>query len=455
MTTRSLRSGRLRAGLALAVAAGLLVPLTSLPPASSTPATPASPAVPGPAGTRRGRGRGLPGHGRRAAGRELVRLLGRVGQARAGVPLPDAADQHRRPAGQRGRHDHRARRHDVHRRPRRRQRRPGGPYGHLVGRGAGDGHHRARPRECRRHHRPAPHASCGATSPPPASVTVGGTTTDVTSHGPKVIPPGRGVRHRALRRPPVPGRARAVHRPRLPGQPRARPRAPCSTPRASRARPSTSTRRCRSASSTPRARSPPTASTTADFGSYGPGFDFSTTEVRARPAPASPSRTPRSRSEDTPLYPERITDGVYNLPGQTAVVRLRRQRLRAHRRAGRCRRAAGRSTPAAVRPASWSATRRRSPTRRSTTPTTTPTRTASSTSSWPSSPAAAATAPPSSASPAAPTPTPRTTTSGRTRRAWSSTTPTRRPACPASPPTTSSRTSRASRSGTPTTAATR
>ena len=48
----------------------------------------------------------------------------------------------------------------------------------------------------------------------------------------------------------------------------------------------------------------------------------------------------------------------------------------------------------------------------------------------------------------------RTTTSGRTPRAWSSTTPTPRPGCPASPPTTSSRTSRASRSGTPTRTAT-
>ena len=45
----------------------------------------------------------------------------------------------------------------------------------------------------------------------------------------------------------------------------------------------------------------------------------------------------------------------------------------------------------------------------------------------------------------------RTTTSGRTPRRWSTTTPTRSPACPASPPTTSSRTSRAGRSGTPTT----
>ena len=43
-----------------------------------------------------------------------------------------------------------------------------------------------------------------------------------------------------------------------------------------------------------------------------------------------------------------------------------------------------------------------------------------------------------------------TTTSGRTARRSSATTPTRSPACPASPPTTSSRTSRAGRSGTPT-----
>ena len=112
-----------------------------VPPTRKLVPSPGLPGRPGPAGTRRGRGRGLPGHGRRPAGGELVRLLGRVGQARAGVPLPDAADQHRRPAGQRGRHDHRARRHDVHRGPRRRQRqRPhppggGGDVDRLVQRG--------------------------------------------------------------------------------------------------------------------------------------------------------------------------------------------------------------------------------------------------------------------------------------------------------------------------------
>ena len=115
---------------------------------------------------------------------------------------------------------------------------------------------------------------------------------------------------------------------------------------------------------------------------------------------------------------------------------------------------------AAGPPASWSTTRRRSPTRRSTTPTTTPTRTAWSTSSWPSSPAAAATAPRSSPSPGATCrtrpPAPRRAVRqrrGRTPRRSSTTTPTPTRACPATPPTTSSRTSRAGRSGTPTTPA--
>ena len=113
---------------------------------------------------------------------------------------------------------------------------------------------------------------------------------------------------------------------------------------------------------------------------------------------------PGRRRGDARL-PERITNGVYNLPGNTALLRLRRQRLRAGRCRRRRRRAAG--DRLRLRPARQAGLRRRrrSPTRRSTTPTSTPTRTASSTSSWPSSPAAAATAPPSSASPAAPTPT--------------------------------------------------
>ena len=55
---------------------------------------------------------------------------------------------------------------------------------------------------------------------------------------------------------------------------------------------------------------------TADFGSYGPGFDFSTTEVGQTCTGVTFSDTPLEE-EDTPLYPERITDGVYNLPGQT------------------------------------------------------------------------------------------------------------------------------------------
>ncbi len=55
---------------------------------------------------------------------------------------------------------------------------------------------------------------------------------------------------------------------------------------------------------------------TADFSSYGPGFDFSKTEPGQTCTGTTFSDTPVDE-EDTPLYPERITDGVYNLPGQT------------------------------------------------------------------------------------------------------------------------------------------
>ncbi|MEJ7832880.1 MAG: PKD domain-containing protein [Nocardioides sp.] len=56
---------------------------------------------------------------------------------------------------------------------------------------------------------------------------------------------------------------------------------------------------------------------TADF-DYGPGFDFQETDPATlntcTGATFSDSPIP---AQGTPLYPERITDGVYNLPGQT------------------------------------------------------------------------------------------------------------------------------------------
>ena len=56
--------------------------------------------------------------------------------------------------------------------------------------------------------------------------------------------------------------------------------------------------------------------TTADFGGYAPGFDFSTTDPGQTCTGTTYADTPVAE-EDTPLYPERITNGVYNLPGQT------------------------------------------------------------------------------------------------------------------------------------------
>ena len=122
-------------------------------------------------------------------------------------------------------------------------------------------------------------------------------------------------------------------------------------------------------------------------------------------APASTSRTrparpdlrrrhlrghPRGRR--TPLYTERITDGVYNLPGTTGYYGSDANGsavIGSLAGVGALQNIDSGCGPTGK----LVSTPPRSPTRRSTTPTTTPTRTAWSTSSWPSSPAAAATAP--------------------------------------------------------------
>ena len=165
------------------------------------------------------------------------------------------------------------------------------------------------------------------------------------SHGPKVIPPSEiydTARYGDRPFPVVPvqytDRAyQATHSGEL-------ARGASSTTRPTTARRSTSSRRCRWASCSPNGTVPSDGIATADF-AYAPGFDFTQTEPsRATPATASPTRTSRCGAAGTPLYPERITNGVYNLPGQTELLRLGLQRLGGRR-------------PARRRPASRTSTR--------------------------------------------------------------------------------------------------
>ncbi len=116
-----------------------------------------------------------------------------------------------------------------------------------------------------------------------ATVTVAGASKALTSHGPKVIPPGSEYDTARYGDRPFPVVPVAVHRPRLRrARPLARHRA--STTRPTRARRSTSTRRCRSASSTRTARCPRPAST------------LPTSPTPATPRPAATRRSPSPRS---------------------------------------------------------------------------------------------------------------------------------------------------------------
>jgi len=55
---------------------------------------------------------------------------------------------------------------------------------------------------------------------------------------------------------------------------------------------------------------------TADFASYQPGFDFTNAQPGQTCKGVTFTDTP-VEEEGTPLYPERISNGIYNLPGQT------------------------------------------------------------------------------------------------------------------------------------------
>ena len=257
-------------------------------------------------------------------------------------------------------------------------------------------------------------------------------------------PAGRAVRHRPVRRPPVPGGARGLLRPRLPDLEHRR-----------RAQRQDQLPRPPGLDVQPLPGDEPGPAVPRGHGPLGRHRHRTVLGRRALHRPRAVGhlqgrdlrREPRGRTRLTALH--RAHPGRH-LPAARAdgVLRLGQDRQRRGRVVDRRGRAGRHRLRRAARPASWSTTPPRSPTRRSTTPTSTPTRTASSTSSWSSSPAAAATAPRSSASRAAPTPTPPTTTSGRTRPRWSSPTPTPRPVRAASSPTTSCVTTRTGRCST-------
>ena len=123
-------------------------------------------------------------------------------------------------------------------------------------------------------------------------------------------------------------------------------------------------------------------------------FTRSPTHWVAAPAPGvTVRRQPRSRPRAPRSTPSGSPTASTTCPAPPSYYGARRQRLRARRLARRRRRAAADRQRLRPDRQDRRTTPRPSPTRRSTTPTTTPTRTASSTSSWPSSPGAAATAP--------------------------------------------------------------
>ena len=262
-----------------------------------------------------------------------------------------------------------------------------------------------------------------------------------TSHGPKVIPPSGGLRHGALRRPPVPGRPGRLLRP----QARSAALAATSSrdedqrPGRRRARRSTSTRRCRYGQLFPHGdralgrRSRPPA------GTYGAGFRSPTPapgstchgDDDGRPAgrrsTRSGSRTAGTSCRATPTYYGADGNGSALIGALTGVGALQRHRLglRPDRQGGLRRRADRRPRDRLRRLRHRQGRRRRllhdglpRPRRQR--------RLAARTRRRP------------------------TTTSGRTRRPRGLPTRTRPPGRRATSPTTSARTSRAGRSGAPT-----
>ena len=90
-----------------------------------------------------------------------------------------------------------------------------------------------------------------------------------------------------------------------------------STTPPTRARRSTCSRRCRWGSSSPTAPCRRPASRSADFASYATGFDFSNRAVPGNTCQGFTYEDFPGGATANPLYTERITDGVYNLPGDT------------------------------------------------------------------------------------------------------------------------------------------
>ena len=451
------RSRRLLAVAVLTVTTGLLAPLTPVAPASSAP--PAATAEPTPAQAEGVASRSTVG------GLEVENsFVSAVGWVKPGDSYPSRIIvRNPAPAGHRrdGRRD-RARRVHDHRHAGRRAPSPTPVDVHLE-------------RPGRRRPAPARDARAGE----PAATTRRAVHDRVARplhhraghrrrrhqarHQPRPQghPAGRGVRHRSLRRPPVPGRARHYR-----DRAYRRPHRPARSTRSSTTRryegstfnlfqemslgqlypdgtvPSAGHRHGRlrpTPPASPSARSQPTASPTCKG-------------VTAT-APAHGARHRRR-----PAYTERITDGVYNLPGTDRVLRLRRQRLRRS------------PAPSAGVGALQDIDSGCGPTGKLVYDAAAIADPEIDYSDYDTDKdgvvdffmvvfagcggngASQLSSPAATCRPEPGTPDRPTTTSGRTPRAWSSTTPTRSPGCPASPPTTSSRTSRASRSGTPTTA---
>ena len=115
------------------------------------------------------------------------------------------------------------------------------------------------------------------------------------------------------------------------------------------ARRSTSTRRCSYGQLFPHRRRALGGHRVGRRLDYAPGFDFTTPDRRPDRAPtcrgATLGETSRA-SYGTPLYPERIQDGWYQLPGDDRVLRRRLAGLHARRTLGHRRAPAARSARA-------------------------------------------------------------------------------------------------------------
>ncbi len=304
-------------------------------------------------GGRRRSARGpLEGHRRRAARRELLRLLRRLGQAGRDLPLADPGHQHQRVRRlRRSSHGERPHRDHLHRRRQRRERERQRQAGRVVARP----HRRRRqpqpgPGEQGRHARPAPDGRVARHL--------------LASHGRRRQrvedphqprsegdPARRALRHRALRRPPVPGGAGRLHRPRLPGHPRAHARHGHQRPRVPGLDVQPLPGDVARAALPPRHRAVRRRRARALGRPARPASTSRPARSRATPAPAA-RRTPTARSRpsarrSTPTGSSTASTSCPATPRSTAPTpAVRRSPARAA------------STPAAAAPASWSATPR-------------------------------------------------------------------------------------------------